>query len=324
MHLRPGRAAALVSLATALAIAACSREAVAPETSATSAPETAPPAAGDTCPRFSSGERVGKVADPGLAEISGLAASRTNAGVLWAQEDSGSPADLVAIRPDGTLVRTFHLTGVSARDWEDVAVGPGPERSVAYVYLADIGDNLDDQRAFHVVRVREPSVDPSTGAKATDLRGAVTLTGRYPDGSHNAETLLTDPLTGDLFVVTKSDKGRSGVYRWPAPQREEATTTLEAAGSIDVGSLDGAIDVRVTAGDISPDGSMILLRTYTNAWVWHRDTAETVVDALARPPCTAPLALEQQGEAIAWDATGDGYYSTTEGSRPAIMRYSRE
>lgn len=277
------------------------------------------------CPRFSDGGRVGQVNDADIAEISGIAASRSNPGILWVHEDSGNPADLIGLRPDGSVAGTYRLAGVTARDWEDIAVGPGPDPAGSYVYVGDIGDNKSDQATFHVVRVPEPKVDTARAATSrTELAGAVTLTGRYPDGPHDAETLLSDPRTGDLFVLTKSERGRSGVYRWAAPQSPNDTVTVEAVATLDVNRLDGAIDRRLTAGDISPDGSEVLLRTYTNAWLWKRGAGESVPDALAGLPCPVPLQLERQGEAIGWDAAGDAYYSTTEGTAAPIMRYGRE
>lgn len=323
----PRRGTVALSLALVLSFGACAAPVTGPPPSEPDAGSatTQATAAPARCPHFTNGERVGQVGDPDLAEISGLAASRRNPGVLWVHEDSGNPADLVALDTDGAVAARFRLAGVSARDWEDVAVGPGPDSATSYVYLGDIGDNLGDQASFRVVRVPEPKVDPARASAArTELGGAVTLAGRYPDGSHDAETLLSDPRSGDLFVVTKSDKGRSGVYRWPAPQAPNATTVLEAVATVDVNGLDGAMDRRVTAGDISPDGAAVLLRTYTNAWMWRRGGDESVADALAGDPCPVPLQFERQGEAIGWDAAGDAYFSTTEGARPPILRYGRE
>lgn len=283
------------------------------------------------CPRFGDGKRVGEVSDPSLSELSGLAASRRNPGVLWVQEDSGNPADLVALAHDGTVLRTYRLEETSARDWEDLAVGPGPGSGGgagdldSFVYVGDIGDNVGDQESLRVVRVPEPAVTASgPTVRTTSLEGAVTLTARYPDGPHNAEALLSDPRTGDLYVVTKSDSGASGVYRWPAPQSSKGTTTLEAVADIDVAALDGALDRRITAGDISPDGSAILLRTYTNAWLWPRREGESVADALASPPCSVPVQLDRQGEAIGWDAEAKAYFTTTEGARAPIVRFDSE
>lgn len=300
-------------------------------TSAPVEPATTHGPAEPACPRFGDGERVGEVRDPSLSELSGLAASRRNRGILWVQEDSGNPADLVALHQEGTVVRTYHLDGVKARDWEDLAVGPGPGSGgddgagASFVYIGDIGDNTGDQKSLRAVRVPEPAVPAtgSTGGTAT-IGDAVTLTARYPDGSHDAETLMSDPRTGDLYVVTKSDKGASGVYRWAAPQPPTGTATLERVATIEVGQLDGALDRRVTGGDISPDGSEILLRTYTSAWVWERGEEESVADALDAVPCSVPLQLDRQGEAIAWSADASAYLTTTEGPRPPIVRFDRE
>ena len=53
------------------------------------------------------------------------------------------------------------MSGATAVDWEDIAAGPGPVSGVAYLYLADIGDNAKARTSVQVYRVREPLVNPS-------------------------------------------------------------------------------------------------------------------------------------------------------------------
>ncbi|HMR81402.1 MAG TPA: hypothetical protein PKD61_40100, partial [Polyangiaceae bacterium] len=74
---------------------------------------------------------------------------------------------------------------------------------------------------------------------------------------------------------------------------------------------------RVTAGDISEDGSRIVVRTYTQAFLWHRGAGQTVAEAMQTAPCKPFLAPESQGEAITFDPAGRGFYSVSEGvARP--------
>ena len=71
--------------------------------------------------------------DP-LREASGLVASRSHPGVLWAHNDSGDDPRLYALTTSGRHLGVFTLDGAEARDWEDLAIGPGPEPGVDYLY----------------------------------------------------------------------------------------------------------------------------------------------------------------------------------------------
>jgi len=92
-------------------------------------------------PEFLSGRRVGTVQTELIHEASGIAASRKNPGVLWVHNDSGDSARLYAVNLEGKLVAVCRIKGARARDWEDIAVGPGPGPRQDYLYIGDIGDN---------------------------------------------------------------------------------------------------------------------------------------------------------------------------------------
>ena len=99
-----------------------------------------------------------------LNAVSGLAASRAHDGVMWAHNDSGGAASVYGIGADGTDLGTWTLTGATNRDWEDMAIGAGPDGPGDFLYLADIGDNLRARTEIVVYRVPEP--DPTTGGGA--------------------------------------------------------------------------------------------------------------------------------------------------------------
>ena len=72
----------------------------------------------------------------------------------------------------------------------------------------------------------------------------------------------------------------------------------------------------VTAADISPDGSIILVRTYQQVLAFTRSWDESVAEALEGAPCVAPSRPEPQGEAVAWSAGGDAYFTASEVQLP--------
>jgi hypothetical protein len=277
----------------------------------------------DLCARLASATPAvaGEVGEPALVETSGLAASRAHDGVLWAHNDSGDQPRVFALGEDGEALGAYAVDGAENVDWEDVAVGPGPDGASA-LYLGDIGQNGGLRDPVTVYRVPEPDAAPD-GAGGT-LAGAEALALTYPSGSVDAEALLVDPVTGDLFVVTKVIEGTSTILRAAADDLAPgAPIAMEEAGTVtvtDPGEVDGATfpGTLVTGADISPDGSVVVLRTYKEVLAYARPEGATVAEALAGEPCAVPVPGEPQGEAVAVTGAGDALVTISElGPTPA-------
>lgn len=236
---------------------------------------------------------------PGLVdEASGLADSWTMDGHLWVAEDSGNPAQLSLLARDGRLVGRLSLPGVQNRDWEDMAIGLGPQAGISYVYLADIGDNTASNSVNYIYRLVEPKslTDPAPAVESIAFR--------YADGPRDAETLLLDPLTRDLWIVTKTEASVR-LYHLPYPQSITQVSTAQFKGEVPLSY--------VTSGSISADGQLILLKTYTGVYYWPRFTGERVDQALQDvTPLTIGYLIEPQGEAICFDKKGKGFFTLSE------------
>lgn len=249
---------------------------------------------------------LGSVRDDSLVELSGLVQSRARRDVLWAIQDSGAAAEFVALRPDGRTVGRWAVAGAQNVDWEDLATGPGPG-GVPWLYGADIGDNLKRRDGVTIYRVAEPG-DPSGGGT---LGPAQALTLTYPDGPHDAEVFLVDPLRGTLVVVTKGVPG--GTYVAAAPASWTGTLRLRRIG-------DAAV-AYATGGDVSADGRVIAVRGYFNVALYARRGREPLTTTMRRSPCTSPTPLDDgQGEAIALARNGRSAWIVAEGARPPIRR----
>jgi hypothetical protein len=248
---------------------------------------------------------TGRVTDPAALELSGLVRSRSQRDLLWSHNDSGAGPDLFGLRADGRVATRPHVTGAEAVDWEDVATGPGADGR-PLLYIADIGDNASARAAIDVYRVLEPRIGDAATAPAARLRL------RYPDGAHDAEALLVDPVLGDLVIVTKLIGG-ARAYRTSAGAAAGAPITLRSGPTIGLSV--------VTAGDVSADGRVVVLRGYDRAGVWVRRGREHLTTTLRRAPCFVrnSLVAEGQGEALALDRRGTSFITVAEGS-PAILR----
>ncbi|MEM7510745.1 MAG: hypothetical protein AAF388_07420, partial [Bacteroidota bacterium] len=146
-------------------------------------------------------ERKGLVINPFMKEASGLAVSRTDPNLLWTHNDLGNRGELFLISLKGETVATVDLDSLSHRDWEDLAIGPGPDAGKNYLYIADIGDNFNMFPRKYIHRIHEPSRDNKGKWVVKEQPETITIT--YPDFQYDAETMLLDPLNKDLYFITK-------------------------------------------------------------------------------------------------------------------------
>ncbi len=275
------------------------------------------------CPQFEVGLQVGTVSHDLLDEISGIAASRKNTDVFWVHNDRGGLARVWALTSEGTHLGIYYLSGATNRDWEDIAIGPGPVDGVDYLYVGNIGGGGAPNPYITVYRVAEPTVDSEQPPVETTLTDVDTINLEYPDGDQyrDAETLMVDPVTKDIYIISKEGIP-PGVYRAPYPQSTTTTTTMEH-----VCNLPYPWD-ESSGGDISLDGSMIIVRDDDDhASIWLRPEGTNLWEAFSGTECSVelPFPSELNGEAICFDAEGKGYYTTTEresGPKPPIYYFA--
>lgn len=247
-----------------------------------------------------------------IAESSGLVASRRNDGVLWTHNDSGEPL-LFATDRAGRALGRFLVSGAALADWEDLAIGPGLDGEPA-LYLADIGDNAKLRDDLAIYRVPEPVVAPSVPVGTLTIGAtlpAERLPFTYPDGHHNAETLVVAPETGEMLIITKTIFGRPRVYRFPEPTLPDQPVVVEEVRS----ARDETHTPRLaTGGSVSADGARMIVRTYGAAYEWTVPPGESLAAAILAPPRRVELPEMTQGEAIAYRVDGNALLLTSEGT----------
>lgn len=244
-----------------------------------------------------------QVADPRLAELSGLVA--VTDGVL-AMNDGGEELAVYLLDPACQVVDA-HTAPVDPYDPEDMAVAAD-----GTVWLADTGDNNATRATVALLALRP---DGTTGVYR--------LT--YPDGPHDAEALLLAP-DGTPYLVTKEVLGASGVYSPAAPLVDGGTVALAKVAAVNMtltgtpgGPVGRAGQLLVTGGAVSADGTRLALRTYTDAYVWPLTGAD-VVGALAAQPAVLPLPESPQGEAISFSVDGASLLVGSEGSPSDLVQ----
>jgi hypothetical protein len=202
-----------------------------------------------------------------INESSSLVVSTAHPRLVYTANDSGDGPFVYVLDHHGRLVGTTTLAGVDPVDVE--AMSSGSDGSLV---VADIGDNHAVRGSVQIYRIPQPKAGDFTVTPEK-----VTLT--YPDGPHNAESVLYDARTGRVFVVSKEVDAHvyaTGPDVFSAPTA--ALTRVAAAPTI------------ATDAAFLPGARAVVVRTYYNAVVyrypsWHVQTSFT-------------LPTEQQGESI--------------------------
>lgn len=261
---------------------------------------------------------LGTVDNKQIDEASGIAVSRRHPQHIWTHNDSGDHNRIFLVGPSGEDIGTFRVENTGNRDWEDTAIGPGPEAGIDYLYIADIGDNRAQYDVKRVFRFPEPDVTEYANVPGVPwLPAADMIQFTYPGAPVDAETFMIDPITKDFFVVTKA-AFPTKVFIARYPQKIDEVFEIELLGTLPF--------TEATAGDISPDGSKILIKTKTHVFMWTRNRGESIRNAFLRSPVRVPYYPEPQGEAIGWSPDGKSYFTISEArSVPVIMyRYDEK
>jgi hypothetical protein len=221
-------------------------------------------------------QKVGLMSFQPIRESSGLIRSRKWPGVYWTHNDSGNPAQIFAVRIDGSIVKPertaaaeytgIRVIGAENIDWEDIALDKNGD-----LYIGDFGNNWNARRDLAVYVVEEPNP-----FEDTETRVRLRIPFEYPDQKQyppppeernfDAEAMFFDK--GRLYILTKhrgNTKTRLYRFKTLVPDR---VNRLELLGEFDTRE-------KVTAADISPDGDRLVVLTYGAIWMFERATAES-------------------------------------------------
>ncbi|MFD1003561.1 hypothetical protein ACFQ21_29825 [Ohtaekwangia kribbensis] len=251
--------------------------------------------------KFEKGQRLAELKTKKLKEVSGIAASVTNPGMLWALNDSGNKAELYLIDKNLNIVYTCSLAGLENRDWEDISVGPGPDSNQSYIYVGDIGDNEAVYPYKYIYRLREPRV--RQGRSDTTVAAVDKIVFKLPNAIKDTESLMIDHKTKDLYVVSKRE---DPVYVYKLKYPYSTTDTLTATETV---SLPFA---SIVSADYQSGSGDVVMKNYDHIYYWENSRGEDVSTLLKRKPVEVAYESEPQGESIAWATDGSGFYTISE------------
>ena len=256
---------------------------------------------------------LGEIESDKILEASGLASSKFNENILWTHNDSGDLNRIFAMDINGNHVGEFLLNNIENRDWEDIAIGPGPMEGVDYIFVGDIGDNRSENDVKHIYRFLEPQVYTNNQSSELNIDNIESISYQYEDGNRDAETLIVDPITKDIIIISKREESAVHVYSLPFPHDTENILTAQLIMTKDFyPNINFNTSQWIVAGDISKDGSEILIKSYTDVFYFSRESNQSIFDVLNTSGVKLPYVTEPQGEAICWDRMTSGYFTLSE------------
>jgi hypothetical protein len=258
--------------------------------------------------RWGEPEYAGLLADPELAEVSGLAASRAQPGRYWSNNDGGNGETLQLIEADGTRVGSVVIDGVTNIDWEDLDAFELDGKP--YLLVADTGDNGGLRKTLKLHVIEEP-------AKFRDgerLSVAWTIEFAWPDGARDCEAVAVDARRGEVLLVSKK-RVPPELFRLPLRPKD---ASVQVAGL--VGTLSGITQPReqelrenpvygryrsqVSGADLSPNGRVLAVLNYSRIYFFTRPAGQAWTPAQLGRAGALEFPWLPQAEAIAFSLDG--------------------
>ena len=265
---------------------------------------------------------VFELADPRLAEISGLAASLRVPRRFWVHNDSGNAPVLHALEATEhgiTVVGRVSVLKAPRGDWEDLAAfeyGGEP-----WLLIGDIGDNASMRSNVKLLAIREPALESPDAALKLSVPIVHRLRLTYPGGSRDAEGLAVDRDRGEILLLSKREQ-EPQLYHLPlAALFADKTVVAERTAKLSTLPRPTAFDRQAdprrggnrswpTALDLRQ--GRLLVVTYKDAYAWQRQGNETWQDALLRLPTVIDLPQLEQTEAGVWIDDGSSVLIASE------------
>jgi hypothetical protein len=261
---------------------------------------------------FRGPEVFGSFRSPDISESSGVAASKCQSNVFWTHNDSGDGPFIYAFNVKGENLGAWRVDGAENVDWEDMALARRDDGK-CFLYISDTGNNKQDREVLTIYRVEEPIVsDADKGRRkrnAPATSKAEMMRFRFPDRIQDAETLMVNQLTGEMYILTKRLTEPSNIYKLEWPDGE-TVVTAGFVGKLSVPSIPNGF---LTGGDMSSDARRVVVCDYSRAYelTLPRDS-KNFDDIWKQTPRPIDLGKREAGEAVAYIPDARAIVATSE------------
>jgi hypothetical protein len=232
---------------------------------------------------------VSRMANRQIVEASGLAVSATIPDLAYTLNDSNNAPVVYAIKiSTGQTVGRADLSKFKPKDTESLYVDPRGQ-----MWVGDLGDNDHDRNDVSMI------VFPEPGLGAHKITAAQRFGVKYAGGAKaNVEAMLVNPTSGQVFLASKNLEGGPGTV-YSLSNLQPGIRNLATPMNV-------RIPGEVTDGTFSPDGSLVLLRTYSSVWIADPTNWNMLRQMrLPRPNKSESIALERGDQSFLLGGEGE-------------------
>ncbi len=233
------------------------------------------------------------IANPKVDESSGIVKSRSYPGVYWTHNDSGGKPRIYPLFLDRKNTKGTHnrtkIKGAENRDWEEIAAY-GKERLI----IGDFGNNANERRDLTLYIIPEP--DPYEKKGSVEVERTIRF--------HYEDQDAFPPKLRNFDCEAMFTRGET-VYLLTKHRSDTDTKLYKIVGDTARKLAVFPIGSKVTAADLSPDGSRVVVLSYDYLWLFVGE-GENIFKGKAY---RLPIALGQC-EAVCFD--GDSIIVTNE------------
>ncbi|TAI47975.1 hypothetical protein [Flagellimonas allohymeniacidonis] len=206
-------------------------------------------------------EYLGKLPSK-LSEVSGIIPGKNN--TAWIIEDNGNKDRLYRINLKGKLIQELKVKDAGNEDWEDLARAQNGD-----VFIGDFGNNGNYRKDLVIYKVPNPDTEKGDKIDAEKIEFRYPEQNQFPPKKaglyYDCEAFFHHGSS--LYLITKNRarpyNGRAYIYKVPDTPGKYAAQR--------VGELVTCTDSQfcsVTAADISPDGTKIVLLGSGFIWLY--------------------------------------------------------
>jgi hypothetical protein len=263
-----------------------------------------------------------------IDEMSGIVKSRRHPDTYWVHNDSGDSARIFAIRSDGSSVlptfsrfsfygdaeqdgkkqwQGFEVLYAENVDWEDIALDEN------YLYLADVGNNLNARRNLVIYAASE--IDPTASTRSAVVqKWAVHYPEQqeFPPGNWHYDSESLFASDGQLYLITKHRKaGNLNTFEAGANLYRLDTRHTDQSNALTLVDS-SALITAATGADVSPDGQTLAVISYEDLFLFDKPASGDAWLSSTHRRIPLDRSITRQAEAIAWE-DADTLLVTNEG-----------
>ena len=267
---------------------------------------------------------VGRLEAADVKESSGLTASECQ-DVLWTHNDAGNGPFIFAMSLEGKHLGTWRVENAESVDWESISSFKDSSGK-CFLIIGDIGDNDEVRSDLQIYRVAEPtpSAETASSNSANPMRTepAQLMKFTYPNGKNNAETIIVQPGSGTIYIVTKKKNGPAGVFRITPAFGSGEVVKGEKVADVSVPSKPEGL---LTGGSMSPDGKRVILCDLKGGYELVLPEGASDPEAIwTQKPRVIDLGDRKQGEGVSYGRDGATLYASSEKKNSPLFMIKRK